>query len=48
MAAQYINLSEEGMLLPNPYEPIARTERTALRQFTVSKGSSDAACGSFG
>jgi hypothetical protein len=30
------------------FEDRSRTERTVLRQITVSKGRSDAACGSFG
>ena len=29
-------------------EDLSRTERTVLRQITVSKGRSDAACGTFG
>ena len=30
------------------FDDLSRTERTLLRQITVSKGRSDAACGSFG
>jgi hypothetical protein len=30
------------------FDDLSRTEHTLLRQITVSKGRSDAACGSFG